>query len=165
MEARQRETPRGFHIGEGSGTSHHLSEHNATQHMASHTHTCSTMPTFLGADIGAGAQQELEPGHMGDYFAEYQEYGQEFRDALPFRDFFQLERDSRPRKFHRENKHSHDGGLQRIVDRFHLPTFDRSSKHSEKAWVENLDTSFQLDRVSEGETIKMVTSHLEDEGT
>ena len=34
---------------------------------------------------------------MGDYFAEYQAYGQEFRDALSFRDFVQLQRDSRPR--------------------------------------------------------------------
>ena len=56
LEVRQRETPRGFQIGEGSGTSHHLPEHDATQHMASHTPTRSTMPTFLGADIGAGAQ-------------------------------------------------------------------------------------------------------------
>ena len=31
--------------------------------------------------------------------------------------------------------------------------------------MEKLDTSFQLDRVSEGETIKMVTSHLEGEDT
>ena len=51
------------------------------------------------------------------------------------------------------------------MDRFHLPTFDGSSRRSEKAWVDKLDTSFQLDRVSERETIKMVTSHLEDEGT
>ena len=90
VEARQRETPRGFQIGEGSSTSHHLQEHNATQHMASHAPTRSTMPTFLAADTGARAQQELEPGHMGDYFAEYHAYGQEFRDALSFRDFVQL---------------------------------------------------------------------------
>ena len=31
--------------------------------------------------------------------------------------------------------------------------------------VEKLDTSFQLDRITEGEAIKMATSHLEDEGT
>ena len=30
LEVRQRETPRGFRIGEGSGTSHHLPEHDAT---------------------------------------------------------------------------------------------------------------------------------------
>ena len=56
VEARQRETPRGFQIGEGSGTSHHLQEHDATQHMASPAPTRSTMPTFLAADTGAGAQ-------------------------------------------------------------------------------------------------------------
>ena len=81
-KSRQRETPRGFHIGEGSGTSHHLQEHLTVQHMASHTPPRSTMPTFLAADTGARAQQEQELTHMGDYFAEYQTYGQEFRDAL-----------------------------------------------------------------------------------
>ena len=80
VEARQRETPRGFQIGEGSGTSHHLLERiatqrDATQHMASHAPTRSTMPTFLGADTRAGAQQEPEPGHIGVYFADYQAYG------------------------------------------------------------------------------------------
>jgi len=48
------------------------------------------MPTFLRENTGAVAQQEAEPRHMGDYFVEYQAYGQEFREALSFRDFFQL---------------------------------------------------------------------------
>ena len=56
VEARQRETPRGFQIGEGSSTSHHMQEREATPLMASHAPTRSTMPTFLGADTGAGAQ-------------------------------------------------------------------------------------------------------------
>ena len=81
------------------------------------------------------------------------------------RDYVQLQHDSRPHDFHRGNKPSHDQGLQRTEDRFHLPTFDGSPRCSEKAWVDKLDTSFQLDRVSERKTIKMVTSHLEDEGT
>ena len=33
--------------------------------------TRSTMPTFLAEDTGAAAQRELEPGQMGDFFAEY----------------------------------------------------------------------------------------------
>ena len=69
LEVRQRETPRGFQIGEGSGTSHHLPDNVATQHMASHTPTHPTMPTFLDEDIRAAAQQEPELGHMGNYFA------------------------------------------------------------------------------------------------
>ena len=75
VEARQCKTPRGFHVGEGSGTSHHLSKRDATPHQASHAPTRSTMPIFLGADIGAGVKHEPEPGHMGDYFAKYQAYG------------------------------------------------------------------------------------------
>ena len=164
---RQWETPRGFQIGEGSGTSHHLPKHDATQHMASRTPTRPTMPTFLDEDIGARAQREpeIDPDQVDAYIAEYLARGPAIRDLISFRDYVQLQRDSRPHNFHRGNRRSHDGGLQRTVDRFHLPTFDGSSRRSEKAWVDKLDTSFQLDRVSERETIKMVTSHLEDEGT
>ena len=88
VEARQRESPRVFQIGEGSGAFHHLPEQcDTAQQVASHAPTRSIMPTFLGADTGVGAQQVVEPGHMGDYFAEYQACGQEFRDAFSFRDF------------------------------------------------------------------------------
>ena len=170
VEARQRDTPPVFQVGEGLGTSHHLLVHGAAQRdtpqpMASRAPTRSTMPNFFGLVTGVGAQQEAEPGHMGEYFAKYQAYGQEFRDALSFQDFVQLQRDSRPRDHHRGHRHYHEGGTQRTVSRFHLPTFDGSSQCSEKAWVERLDTSFQLDRITEGEAIKMATFHLEDEDT
>ena len=88
--------------------------------------------------------QELELGHMGDYFAEYQAYGQEFRDAFSFRDFVQLQRDSRPRDHHRGHQHYHEGDTQRTVSRFHLPTFDGSSNSSKQAWVEKLDIYLHL---------------------
>eukprot|EP00253_Pinus_taeda_P033610 PITA_33610 len=119
------------------------------------------MPTFLGADTGAGAQQEAKPGHMGDYFAEYQAYGQEFRDALSFRDFVQLQRDSRPHDHHRGNRHYHDGDTHRAASRFHLSTFDGSSNSSVKSWVEKLDIYYQLNQMSEAEAIKVATLHLD----
>ena len=80
MEARQHETLRVFEFGEGSGASHHLPEQGAAQRdtpqpTASCAPTRSTMPTFLGENIGAGAQQEAELGHLDEYFAEYQSYG------------------------------------------------------------------------------------------
>ena len=54
VEARQRESPQVFQVGEGSGASHHLPEQRDTaQQVASHASTRSTMPTFLGADTGA----------------------------------------------------------------------------------------------------------------
>ena len=43
---------------------------------------------------------------MGDYFAEYQSYSREFREALTFHDFVQLKRDTRPRNHNRGNMHS-----------------------------------------------------------
>ena len=39
IEVRQRETPRGFQIGEGSSTSHHMPEREAIPFMASHAPT------------------------------------------------------------------------------------------------------------------------------
>ena len=59
LEVRQRETPRGFQIDEGSGTPHHMSERDAIPIMASHAPTRSTMPTFLAEDTGAGAQRDI----------------------------------------------------------------------------------------------------------
>ena len=166
VEARQCESPRVFQIGEGLGASHHLPEQGATQRdttqqVASHAPIRSTMPTFLGADTGAGAQQEAEPRHMGDYFAEYQAYGQEFRDALSFRGIVQLHRDSRPRDHHRGCRHYHDEDTHRTASRFHLPTFDGSSNSSAKSWVEKLDIYFQLNQISETEAIKVATLHLD----
>ena len=46
---------------------------------------------------------------------------------------------------------------------FLLPTFDGTSKHTIKAWVENLDTYFQLHKVSKMEAIKIAALHLEGE--
>ena len=131
--------------------------------MASCAPTRSIMPTFLGADTGAGAQQEAKHRHMGEYFAEYQAYGQEFRDTLSFRDFVQLQRDSRPRDHHRGHRHYHEGDTQRTVNRFHMPTFDGSSNSSAKSWVEKLDIYFQLNQMAEMEAIKVATLHLDDE--
>jgi len=45
---------------------------------------------FLRSSHGSHSPEEVEPGHMGDYFAEHQAYGQELREALSFCDFVQL---------------------------------------------------------------------------
>ena len=85
-----------FQIGKGSGTTHHLPGHDATQHMASHTPTRPTMPTFLDEDIGAGAQREPEtdPDQMDAYIAEYLARGPAIRDLISFRDYVQLRHDN-----------------------------------------------------------------------
>ena len=100
---------------------------------------------------------------MGDYFAKYQAYGQDFKDALTFHDFVLLKRDSRPRHHHMGNRHSRDGDMHRTMGRFHLPTFDGSSNSSAKAWVEKLDIYFQLNQMAETEAIKVAALHLDGE--
>ena len=121
------------------------------------------MPTFLSVDTGIGAPEEPEPDHIGDYFAEYQTYGQEFREALLFRDFVQLKRDHRPRDHYRGHRHYHEGDTQLSASRYHLPTFDGSLNNSAKSWVEKLDIYFQLNQMGEIDAIKVATLHLDGE--
>lgn len=45
----------------------------------------------------------------------------------------------------------------------YFPTYDGSTKCTTRAWVEKLDTYFQLNRMMEMEAIKMATLHLEGE--
>ena len=49
------------------------------------------------------------------------------------------------------------------MGRFFLLTYDRPSKCSAKAWVENLDIYFQLNQMTEVEAIRVAALHLEGE--
>lgn len=44
-----------------------------------------------------------------------------------------------------------------------FPTYDGTTKCTTRAWVEKLDTYFQLNKMTETEAIKMATLHLEGE--
>lgn len=45
----------------------------------------------------------------------------------------------------------------------YFPTYDGTSKYTARAWVEKLDTYFQLNWMTKVEAIKMATLHLEGE--
>jgi len=45
----------------------------------------------------------------------------------------------------------------------YYPTFDGTAKCTTMAWVEKMDTYFQLNQMIEQEAIKMATLHLEGE--
>ena len=57
------------------------------------------------------------------------------------------------------NKHD----LHCTVGGFFFPALDGSSKSTTKAWVEKLDIYFQLNPISEIESIKIAMMHLEGE--
>ena len=79
------------------------------------------------------------------------------------RDYCQLKQDEEGRNSGGSSTQSSE--LQRTIGRTHFPTYDGSTDCTAWDRVEKLDTSFQLDRITEGEAIKMATSHLEDERT
>lgn len=78
---------------------------------------------------------------MGNYFVEYQSYGDDFRDAITFKDLYQLKGNNRS-KGQSGGGYTHGTDLQRTVGRLFLPTFDVSPKSSARAWVEKLDDYF-----------------------
>jgi hypothetical protein len=49
------------------------------------------------------------------------------------------------------------------VGKLTIPSFDGSSKCTARAWVQNLDTYYKLNQMTETETIRFVTLHLEGE--
>lgn len=53
--------------------------------------------------------------------------------------------------------------LQRTIGRMYFPTYDGIVKCTAKAWVEKMDTYFQRNQMTELETIKMATLHMEGE--
>lgn len=53
--------------------------------------------------------------------------------------------------------------LKHTMGRFSFPSYDGSPKCIAKAWVEKLDTYFQLNIVLEMEAIKIEAFHLEGE--
>ena len=129
---------------------HTICEHSATQ---SDLQRCS-MPTFLAREEAEGETPKEET--LGDYLREYESQSRRFKEHLRFQGFCQLKEERRPRNYDRRRE-----CMQHTLSRFFLPTIDGSRKSTTKAWVNKLDTYFQLHRVLEGEAIKVAPLHLE----
>ena len=50
-----------------------------------------------------------------------------------------------------------------MLGKLTIPSFDGSSKSTAKAWVQELDTYFQLNQMIEAYAIKLATLHLDGE--
>ena len=53
--------------------------------------------------------------------------------------------------------------MQKTLGRLTIPNFDGIRRGSARIWVQNLDTYFQLDPMTETDAIKLATLHLEGE--
>lgn len=93
---------------------------------------------------------------MGEHFREWHSMGVDFREALTFRDFCKLKQNEKGKGYGMQNYELH-----RPIGKMYFPTYDGTSKCIAHAWVEKLDTYFQMNRMTEVEAIKMATLHLE----
>jgi len=85
----------------------------------------------------------------------------ELRAAMSFSKFCNFKGKNKPRGFYRTPTPNFE--LQRTIGKITLPTFDRTSKCTTRAWVQKLDTYFQLNPMTEGDAIKLATLHLDGE--
>jgi hypothetical protein len=121
----------------------------------------STMPKFLGPqETGTGGQVEQDEP-LAAYFQEYKAMDPDLREAMTFAEFCSFKGRNRPRFFNRGPTQSYE--LQRTVGKLTLPYFDGTSKCTARAWVQKLDTYFQLNPMAETDAIKLATLHLEGE--
>jgi len=159
----QKETPRVFQVGEGSGTSSCIP--NAIPIVSvqetDSMDTRPTMPTFTEEEAEQTASREEGPDLHAVWFADWRSLGPEFMEALPFNQYMQYRGGSKPHDRNKGRGSHRDSN--RAASKFHLPMFDGSPKTTARSWVEKLDLYFQLNQMPEKEAIKMAALHLEGE--
>jgi hypothetical protein len=102
-----------------------------------------------------------------DPFGESRRYylalGLEFHDDMSLMYYCSIGYRNRPREAHRGNGKTRNMDFVKKVGKLNIPTFNKSSCCSAQAWVQNLDTYFKLNPITESEAIKFTTLHLEGE--
>jgi hypothetical protein len=98
---------------------------------------------------------------MGHIYEEYRALGDDFHSAMSFADFCNLKSRNKPRWFNKAHNQSFE--LQCTLGKLTIPNFDGSSSCATRAWVQKLDTYFQLNPMMETDAIKLATFHLDGE--
>ena len=80
---------------------------------------------------------------------------------MSFVEFCNLQRRNMPRGGNKNFNNNYE--LQRTMGKLTVPNFDGSSKSTAKAWVQKLDTYFQLHQMIEADAIKLAARHLDGE--
>lgn len=93
-------------------------------------------------------QEEIHQDWLGS--------GEEFRSSMTFREYLDVRMKHRPR-----GQRGNNSELQRKIGKISIPYFDGSGKTTARAWVQKLDTYFQLNPMLEEEAIKYVALHLD----
>jgi hypothetical protein len=121
--------------------------------------------------LGQSEHIEGQPsqGHAvpQDPFGEYRQYylalGPEFHADMSLLDYCSIRYRNRPREAQRGNAQTQNMDFIKKVGKLNIPTFNRSSRCSTRAWVQNLDTYLKLISMTESEAIIFATLHLDGE--
>jgi hypothetical protein len=106
-------------------------------------------------------QGQQVPGEtFQDYLREYQALGDEFQAAMSLQNFCTIKYKNRPRD---HNRGQQNKDLAQKLGKLSIPSFDGSNRSTTRAWVQKLDTYFQLNHMTEAEAIKFTTLHLDGE--
>jgi hypothetical protein len=97
--------------------------------------------------------------NMRDYLA----LGPEFHADMSLLDYCSIRYRNRPREAQRGKAKTQNMEFIKKVGKLNIPTFDRSSRSLAQAWVQNLDTYFKLNSMTESEAINFATLHLDGE--
>jgi hypothetical protein len=118
------------------------------------------LPNFLGNQPTENQGQQVPGETFQDYLREYQALGDEFQAAMSLQDFCTIKYRNRPRDHNRVQQNK---DLARKLGKLSIPSFDGSNRSTARAWVQKLDTYFQLNPMTEAEAIKFATLHLDGE--
>jgi hypothetical protein len=118
------------------------------------------MPQFLGNQQTENQGQQVPAETFQDYLREYQALGDEFQAAMSLQDFCTIKYRNRPSD---HNKGRQNKDLARKLGKLSIPSFNGSSKSTARAWVQKLDTYFQLNPMTKAKAIKFTTLHLDGE--
>ena len=88
----------------------------------------TTMPTFL-PPVPSKKERQQDHLPLGDYFREWQSKGEDFKAALPFKDYCQLRQDKS--KWNNGGSRTQSSELQRTIGRTPLPMYERSTSPCE----------------------------------
>jgi hypothetical protein len=117
------------------------------------------MPQFLENQQTVNQGKPVRGETFQDYYAEYQALGEDFQAAMSLQDFCSIKYRNRPK----DQRGQQNKDLSRKLGKLSIPTFDGSSRSTARAWVQKLDTYFQLNPMTEVEAIKFATLHLDGE--
>jgi hypothetical protein len=112
---------------------------------------------------GQSGQGQVVPQDPFEYRRDYLALGPEFHADMSLMDYCSIKYQNRPQEAQRGNGQTHNMDFIKKVGKMNIPTFNGPSHCSTQPWVQNLDTYFKLNPMTELEAISFATLHLEGE--